>query len=256
MSDKPLSDDVIHTPDDQRWRPWRMDELPHDGGDGSDRLDRARRFEQRRREQRQRLIEEREALHQKTRESAYREGYDAGFEEGRQAGYEKGLQEGREAGDQEAKRQLDDALTPLGQLAGEFRTALDTMDTQLADQLVELAMLTGKHLADEALVATPEHVVTLVRQLLHEEPVLNGPTQLWLHPDDLALVHDHVGNELEAAHWTLHEDVSLQRGGCRAESATGGLDATLETRWQTALNQRRQRHVAPASTTGSEAGDD
>lgn len=256
MSDKPLSDAVIHTPDEQRWRPWRMDELPREDAGAGGKIDSARLFEQRRRQQRQRLIEEREALHHKTRESAYREGYDAGFEEGRQAGYEKGLQEGRETGDQEAKRQLDDALAPLARLAGEFRTALDTMDTQLADQLVELAMLTGKHLADEALVATPEHVVTLVRQLLHEEPVLDGSTQLWLHPDDLALVNDHVGNELEAAHWTLHEDASLQRGGCRAESATGGLDATLETRWQTALNQRRQRHVAPASTTGPEASDD
>ncbi|MCK0744931.1 flagellar assembly protein FliH [Chromohalobacter nigrandesensis] len=255
MSDKPLSDDVIHTPDDQRWRPWHMEELPR--GDGGDQFDRAQRFEQRRRQQRQRLIEERQALHDKTRESAYREGYDAGFEEGRQAGYEQGLQEGREAGEQEAKRQLDAALAPLGQLAGEFRTALDTIDTQLADQLVELAMLTGKHLADEALDATPEHVVTLVRQLLHEEPVLDGPCQVWLHPDDLALVNEHVGNELETAQWTLHEDATLQRGGCRAESATGGLDATLETRWQAALNQRRQRHVAPSPATGQqEAGDD
>ncbi|MCI0508860.1 flagellar assembly protein FliH [Chromohalobacter marismortui] len=256
MSDKPLSDDVIHTPDDQRWRPWRMDELSRENAEGSDARDHAQRLEQRRRQQRQRLAEERAALHRKTRDIAHREGYDAGFAEGRQAGYEQGLQEGREAGEQEAKRQLDDALAPLGQLASEFRAALDAMDTQLADQLVELAMLTGKHLADEALAATPEHVVTLVRQLLHEEPVLDGPSQLWLHPDDLTLVNDHLGNELEAAHWTLHEDAALQRGGCRAESATGGLDATLETRWQTALNQRRQRHVSPSPATGSEAGDD
>lgn len=252
MSDKPLSDAVIHTPDEQRWRPWRMDELPREDAATGGKIDSARLFEQRRRQQRQRLAEEREALRRKTRESAHQEGYAAGYEEGRQAGYEQGLQEGREAGEQEARRQLDAALAPLGRLAEDFRTSLDALDTMLADQLVELAMLTGRHLAGEALTATPEQVVTLVRQLLHEEPVLNGPTQLWLHPEDLILVTEHVGNELEAAGWTLHEDADLQRGGCRAESATGGLDATLETRWQAALDQRRKRHVSQPQETSDD----
>lgn len=41
-----------------------------------------------------------------------------------------------------------------------------------------------------------------------------------------------LGGELQAAGWQLRADDSLARGGCRVRSASGEMDASLESRWK------------------------
>jgi len=71
-----------------------------------------------------------------------------------------------------------------------------------------------------------------VQDLLHAEPALQGEPRLLLHPDDVALVKNSLGSELEAAGWQLRPDETMSRGSCRVQSATGERDASLETRWK------------------------
>ncbi|MFD2437126.1 FliH/SctL family protein [Modicisalibacter luteus] len=81
-----------------------------------------------------------------------------------------------------------------------------------------------------------------MRELLHAEPALSGRPRLWLHPADLTLVKGHLGAEFEAAGWQLQPDDTISRGGCRATSSSGELDATLESRWESITQQVRRRH--------------
>ena len=53
-----------------------------------------------------------------------------------------------------------------------------------------------------------------------------------LNPEDVTLVEAHVGAELQAAGWTVRADPAIERGGCKAEAASGEVDATVATRWQ------------------------
>ncbi|WP_369751602.1 FliH/SctL family protein [Pandoraea sp. B-6] len=41
-----------------------------------------------------------------------------------------------------------------------------------------------------------------------------------------------MGAELRAAGWTVRADSTIERGGCKAEAASGEVDATVATRWQ------------------------
>ncbi|PMR77709.1 flagellar assembly protein FliH [Billgrantia endophytica] len=242
-----------HSEQQSSWRRWRMGELQsearHEGGEerrAADIAGEARRQESFRRQA------ELKAMREKIFREAREEGYQAGFEEGRAQGHAQGLEEGR----QEAQRELEvlthDALAPLKPLAEQFSEALAVLDEEIANDLVELALSTGRQLAGEALKARPRQVLELVRALLHTEPPLTGHQRLWLHPQDHKLVEQHLGQELGAAGWKLQPDDQLSRGGCRATSASGELDATWESRWQAVKAQVRRRRPPPASATDDE----
>lgn len=266
MSDFQLSEFDRH----QSWRRWKMDELTKPAPSPASESDSPAAQHQRRvaaaqkaaEEARQREARKRQAEFEKMRQQAQQEGYQEGFQRGQQEGHVQGLEEGRQEARQAFEEQVSKTLTPLAHLAKQFDDALAQLDDSMADDLVELALLTGRQLAGEALQIRPEEVLRLVRQLLHTEPPLVGQQRLWLNPDDHALVSQHLADELGAANWTLQPDDQLARGGCRVTSAQGELDATFESRWQSIKAQVRQRHhkvsshdddSPPATSSGSSA---
>lgn len=233
----------------ESWRRWKMDELAKPV-QRSDEPESPAAIHRRKvaaaqkaaEEARQREEQARKAEYQKARQQAEQEGYQAGFKRGQQEGHAEGLEAGQQEAKQALEQQINQTLAPLAHLAKQFDDALARLDESLADDLVELALLTGRQLAGEALEAKPEEILRLVRQLLHTEPPLVGQQRLWLNPEDHALVSQHLADELSAANWKLQPDDQLARGGCRLTSAQGELDATFESRWQAINAHRRQRH--------------
>ncbi|WP_043526227.1 flagellar assembly protein FliH [Litchfieldella xinjiangensis] len=233
--------------DDGQWHRWHMGEL------GNPTRERQQRDQARQDAIRQQVFKrnaELETLREKAIEEARQEGYHAGFEAGRADGFDEGHREGREAGEKEMQQQMQQALSPLAPLAQRFSEALEQLDADIAADLVELALTTGRQLAGEALAAHPEQVLNIVRELLHVEPSLSGQPRLWLHPADLSLVQAHLGAEFAAAGWKLQPDDQISRGGCRVTSPSGELDATWESRWEAIASQIRKRSQSPGAATG------
>ncbi|MFY0989091.1 flagellar assembly protein FliH [Halomonas sp. C05BenzN] len=242
---QPLRDDAV------AWRRWQMGELdepaeraPVDEGPSPSETARRKAAFQRQAE----LRALREQVSREAREQGHREGFEAGQAEGHAQGLAKGLEEGREQARQAFEREAREALAPLQPLAEQFGEALARLDEEVAGELVELALATGRQLAGEALKARPRQVLEIVRALLHTEPAMAGKPRLWLHPLDHKLVEQHLGRELEAAGWALQPDDQLSRGGCRVTSASGELDATWESRWAAVKRQVRRRKPATESS--------
>lgn len=187
----------------------------------------------------------REKVMEEAREIGYREGWEAGHAAGYEAGFTEGAEQGHKQARQKQERLTKETLAPLKPLAEHFSQALEELDAALGDALVDLAMATGRQLACDALQADPKQVLALVHALLHTEPAMSGKPCLWLHPQDRALVEEHLGSELAAAGWRLQPDEQISRGGCRVTSESGEFDATWESRWEAA--QRQVRHRAPPS---------
>ncbi|WP_148253900.1 flagellar assembly protein FliH [Aidingimonas lacisalsi] len=232
-----------------QWRRWQMDEL---GRPQRERQEQERQRREAIRQQAYKRNAEYEAIREHAREEARKEGYQAGYDEGYAAGYTKGEEEGRIAAETTMQTRTQETVQPLIPLAQRFSQALERLDEDIADELVTLALSTGRQLAGDALTASHDHVLELVRELLHVEPSLSGKPRLWLHPEDLALVKEHLGDELDAAGWQLQPDDQIQRGGCRATSASGELDATWEERWQSVTRQVRRRHQTIRPTAGDD----
>lgn len=246
-----------HSPEFDRhgqWRRWQMEELLASQASDNDRgqgpTAHQRKVEAAKRaaaEARAREEQERQRIYEQIREAAEEEGYQAGLSRGHEEGLAKGLEEGRAQATEELNAQLQKALAPLASLAKQFSEALERLDDTIAHDLAELALATGKQLAGDALDEHPDHILQIVRELLHTEPPLVGKQRLWLNPTDHTLVEKHLGSELEAAQWVLQPDDQLSRGGCRVTSAQGELDATFESRWQSVQTQLRKRHSAPSA---------
>ncbi len=165
---------------------------------------------------------ERERLDARAQGAA--EGRREGFEQGRAEGHTEGLASGLAAATAHAEQ--------LRALAAALPAALRRAEAELADAILTLAHDVARQVVHRTLRAEPEWVLPLVQDLLHAEPALQGEPRLLLHPEDVALVKASLGNELQIAGWQVRPDDTLARGGCRVQSASGEMDASLETRWK------------------------
>lgn len=229
-----------------QWQRWQMDALDRPAGSPSTPgIDRQALQREAQRQKAFRRNAELEELRNAAREEAHRQGFEAGFNEGRAQGYSQGLEEGRQAGEQALQQQAREVLLPLPQLAEAFSQALGSLDEQVSEHLLGLALMVGRHMAGCELQSRPEQILDIIKTLLHAEPALQGKPCLWLNPADLAMVRSHLDHELHAAGWELRPDEQISRGGCRASSASGELDATWESRWEQLLTQLRH-HLRPS----------
>ncbi|MGB4359343.1 MAG: flagellar assembly protein FliH, partial [Rhodoferax sp.] len=151
-----------------------------------------------------------------------------GEREGHQQGLARGHAEGYAAGMALAREQAQSLQALLLTLPAALRTA----EREVADDLLTLALDIARQLVRQTLEIEPEHILTLVRELLSTEPALSGTPRLLLHADDAALVQQHLADDLQSAGWRIRTDLSITRGGCKVHAASGALDATLETRWE------------------------
>ncbi|HQT00034.1 MAG: flagellar assembly protein FliH [Hydrogenophilales bacterium 16-64-46] len=151
---------------------------------------------------------------------AEQEGYAAGHGEGRAAG----LAEGRQLAAEEAAR--------LAALATGFDAQTRQADELISQQVLDLALDLARALLKSALAVKPELVIPLVREAVRTLPAVQQPALLYLNPADVVLVRERIGGELDKTGWQLAEDDSLEAGGCRVETPSNQIDATLGTRWQ------------------------
>nr|WP_251010536.1 flagellar assembly protein FliH [Variovorax paradoxus] len=156
----------------------------------------------------------------------------AGLAEGRREGWAQGHAEGRTNGLAAGLAAASAHAEQLRALAATLPDALRRAENELADAILTLALDVARQVVHRTLRAEPEWVLPLVQDLLHAEPALQGEPRLLLHPDDVALVKNSLGNELQIAGWQVRADDTLARGGCRVQSASGEMDASLETRWK------------------------
>lgn len=152
----------------------------------------------------------------------------AGEATGHQEGYARGQAEGFAAGMAAAREQAGQ----LQALTLAWPAALQLAERKVADDLLALALDLARQVLGQALAVAPQALLAVVHELLQAEPALTGAPQLFLHPDDAALVKEHLADDLQAAGWRIRLDAHLTRGGCRVLANSGERDATLETRWE------------------------
>ncbi|MGA2549976.1 MAG: flagellar assembly protein FliH [Burkholderiaceae bacterium] len=138
-------------------------------------------------------------------------------------GFAQGLQEAKE----EVKR--------LAATAGAFTGAVKGIEADLADALLTLSLDLAQRIIRQSLAIRPELVLPVVQEALRG---LAGSYQnniLVLNPADAELVSRHAGEDLTKNGWRVVVDERIEAGGCRVESNSGEVDATLEKRWKIAM---------------------
>jgi flagellar assembly protein FliH len=154
------------------------------------------------------------------RQQARKEGYAAGLDEGRQIG----LKEGRARAAEESTR--------FKSIANNFLEDLNRVNELIAQDMLDVSLDLAKAMLKSAITVRPELILPIVNEAVHYLPSVQQPATLFLHPDDMKIVKQYMGDELSKTGWRILEDKHIERGGCRVETASNQIDATPSTRWQ------------------------
>lgn len=156
-----------------------------------------------------------------------------GGERATQAGRDRGYEAGMAAGRAEIQRltgELKVHARRLDSVLAALAKPLAELDDEAQQQLLLLALAIGKQLARREIKANPEEIIALIRESIGRLPTSAREVRIHLHPQDAALVREHLSAPAAERAWTLVEDPTQSRGGCLLRTETSQIDQRLETR--------------------------
>src|SRR5690606_40029444 len=104
------------------------------------------------------------------------------------------------------------------------------LDDSVEQALAQLAMSLAQQVIYHELTVQPEEILAVVREAVALLPLSGRPVSVRLHPDDARFMRESWSGSEEETSWSLVEDPSISRGGCRVSSGNSQIDATLEHR--------------------------
>lgn len=172
-------------------------------------------------------------------------------QQAREEGYQSGLLAGRAAAENEVSR--------LRALLSGLSEACQAAESQLADDVLDLALVVARQLVRENLKVDRSLLLSAVREAIAGLPPVREPARLVLNPEDLKAVSALLAGELPSEYWRLIPDAALPSGSCRIESTTSSVDLGLAARWQTilaVLGKAQRADLAWGYGTRAEPSDD
>lgn len=172
-----------------------------------------------------------EEIHRQARD----QGYQRGFAEGQQAGLAAGQKSGHQAGFEAGQARARSEAERLAAAATQLEQGLAALESQVADELLALALELARGVVRQEISARPETLLAVVREAMAQLPHLH--TAIYLNPEDASLVRAYLGDQLTHAGHRIHEDFKLKRGDCILEAGGSQLDATVAMRWRRVLEE-------------------
>ncbi|CDL85334.1 flagellar assembly protein FliH [Xenorhabdus szentirmaii] len=181
-----------------------------------------------------RLLEQAKML-DALKEQARQAGHEQGLSEGRAQGHEQGFREGQQAGLEqgllESQQQQQVVINQWKALLTDFSHSLEGLDTIIASRLMQLSLTAAHHILGQPAVCDGTALLNQIRDFIQQDPMLSGKPLLRVHPDNIPLLEQQLGEILSLHGWRLIADNKLHPGGCKISSDEGDLDASLATRW-------------------------
>jgi flagellar assembly protein FliH len=140
--------------------------------------------------------------------------------------FEQGLAEGREAGRAEIRAQVERLAGMFYDLAKPF----EALDSEVERELLTLAMALAQQIVRRELKTDPTQIIGIIREAIAALPVAAREVRVHLHPEDAAVVREHLAPTESERAWVMVEDPVMARGGCQVTTTTSRIDARLETR--------------------------
>jgi len=150
-----------------------------------------------------------------------------------QEAFEQGLIEGRSAGHCEVRAQVDQLAAMINDLARPF----EALDVEVERELLTLAMALARQILRRELKADPTQIIGIIREAIAALPVAARDVRVHLHPEDAAVVRQHLAPTENQRAWGIVEDPVMARGGCQITTAVSRVDARLETRLGAILSE-------------------
>jgi flagellar assembly protein FliH len=147
---------------------------------------------------------------------------------------EQAYRDGVAAGHKEARALVEQQRADLEALIAGVNELMQNFEQTLANDVLSIGLELTKLIVRQSLRINPEIVLPVVREAIANLPGIAEQTVIALHPADAELFRKLSEGEpaLAALPWKVVEDAQIERGGCRLETPSTEIDATLETRWR------------------------
>jgi flagellar assembly protein FliH len=147
--------------------------------------------------------------------------------------FQQGLKDGMAAGREQVHAQVE----RLDQLLTDLARPFTEVDETVQGELVSLAMALARQIVRRELRQDPTQIIGIVREAIGQLPVAARDVRVQLHPEDAAIVREHLAPVENERAWTLVEDPMMMRGGCQVISASSRIDVRLEQRLGALLSE-------------------
>ena len=154
----------------------------------------------------------------------------------RQTGYQDGYRDGLVALEGFKQGFAAQVTQQIGVLVGAVGGQLDALQQEMAEALAATAVSLARQIVRSELEQRPAAIAAVAAEAVDALLLNARHVTLRVHPDDHALVAQGAAEVLAARGARLVADATITRGGCRAESDIGLVDASVETRWQRATS--------------------
>jgi len=156
--------------------------------------------------------------------------------------WERGHAAGQAAGIADAQReqralteQLAAQVQRIGEILELLARPLEALDASVEHQLATAAACVARAVVRQELKSDPTRIIALVRECVGRLPVAAREVRVHVHPEDAALIRQHLATPQQDRSWQLMEDPVLSRGGCMVTSENSTVDARLEQLLMTAI---------------------
>jgi flagellar assembly protein FliH len=164
-----------------------------------------------------------------------------------EAGFRAGLEQGKSIGmqvapDQAQQRQMEQAqrfTIMFSDLTNQAQVEFSTAEETLAEQLANLACAIAKKVLLRELELSTSQITDLVRRCLGTLQLRPIPCVLHVNPRDFGLINETLSAEIARASVTVLSDPAVSAGGCTVRHPEVDIDATVETRWEQAIESIR-----------------
>jgi len=167
-----------------------------------------------------------QAVHE-ARELAHTEGY--------ALGHEAGGQEVREALEATVRKTAEETAVRMAQLLHNTKEHLQKSEEQISRHILDLACDLARQVVRQELQCNTQHLKLVITEALAQLVDDGLPATVRMHPGDLALMKGALLENLGASAPEFVADQNISPGGCLVESASTGVDATIEKRWMRAI---------------------
>jgi flagellar assembly protein FliH len=148
----------------------------------------------------------------------------------REEAYREGLDRGRN----EARALSEQQRDALHALIADIDAQMQSFEQTLANEVLSMSLELAKLIVRHSVRVHPEIVLDVVKEAVANLPGIAEQTLIVLNPADAELFKQLAQGDaaFAALPWKIVEDAQMERGGCRLETPSTEIDATLETRWR------------------------
>jgi flagellar assembly protein FliH len=147
--------------------------------------------------------------------------------------YDDGLRKGIAAGEEKLRLEVQKLDGMLHDLARPFAE----LDRQVEQELLLLAVALARQIVRRELKTDPTQIIGIIRDAIAALPVAARDVRVRLHPEEAAVVRQHLAPTESERAWQIVEDPVMARGGCEVVTATSRIDARVETRLGAMLSE-------------------